>query len=448
MTPALEGRTRGKVVMLVGKEITHDARVHREAASLAAHGYEVAIACRSANDEPSTVEDCEGYRILAGPIPSEAERARDVRRALRAVRSERLELSSEVDGEARSRRVQSRLAELEHAEAKLSERREILAQKGPPDLEKRFRRAWAEMLRESTPEVIHVHDHPGLATALKVRGSATAVVYDAHEHLLGKDLNPGRRPFLESYLRRCAPLADAVVTVGSAIAEQLERELKLPATPIVVHNTPSLRDAKSAPYDLRAAIGIDSATSLLVYTGSLTRRRRLDTVIRALVGLPDVHLAAVLLEEPSGPAALADELGVAGRVHFPPPVPHDTLVSLVRDADIGIHPLDRYGNGDVALPNKLFEYLHADLPMVVSHSPQMAAFVREHGLGEIAPADDPDAWRRGIVRVLANRDAYRGEPAARERLRRQWSWEAQEDVLLSLYKRLTEGKTRPDRPER
>jgi glycosyltransferase involved in cell wall biosynthesis len=297
------------------------------------------------------------------------------------------------------------------------------------------------MLRQAAPDVIHVHDHPGLATALAVRRPGTAVVYDAHEHTLGKDLNPTRRPDLERYLRRHAPKADAVITVGSAIAELLVRELGLPDPPTIVHNTPSLRAAKPAPYDLRAVVGVDAATPLVVYTGSLPRRRRLDTVLRALVDLPGVHLAAVLVQERPELVAAGQELGIEDRVHFPPPVPHDSLVSLIRGADVGVNPLDRYANGDVAMPNKLFEYLHAEVPMVVSDSPQMAAFVREHRLGEVAPADDPGAWAQAIARILANPAAYRGDPAARERLRRRWSWEAEEAALLGLYERLVASRS-------
>ena len=90
----------------------------------------------------------------------------------------------------------------------------------------------------------------------------------------------------------------------------------------------------------------------------------------------------------------------------------------------------------MALPNKLFEYLHAGLPMVVSDSPQMAAFVREHQLGEVASVDDPAAWAEAIRRVLADPARYGGGSKGREQLRREWSWEAQERVLLELYGRL------------
>jgi glycosyltransferase involved in cell wall biosynthesis len=221
----------------------------------------------------------------------------------------------------------------------------------------------------------------------------------------------------------------------------LTAELGLPRAPFVIYNAPSLRDAKPPPYDLRDRLGLDSATPLLVYTGSVTKNRRFQTLFEALSRLAGVHLA-VISRHAAKLADAAHNLGVEARVHLLPPVAHDCLVSLTRSADVAVHPLDRYAGGDVAMPNKLFEYLHAGLPMIVSDSPQIARFVREHRLGEVAVVDDPGAWATAITRILDNRQAYGGYPDEHERLRQAWSWEAQEDILLDVYRRLTTASPR------
>ena len=54
--------------------------------------------------------------------------------------------------------------------------------------------------------------------------------------------------------------------------------------------------------------------------------------------------------------------------------------------------------------------------MVISDSPEMAAFVREHHLGEVAKVDDPAAWAAAIRQVLAHPARYRADdPSTRER---------------------------------
>ena len=86
------------------------------------------------------------------------------------------------------------------------------------------------------------------------------------------------------------------------------------------------------------------------------------------------------------------------------------------------------------MPNKLFEYLHAGLPMVFSESPTMAEFVRTHGLGEVAPVDDARAWAAAIERVLAA-PRYR-DGAEWEALRLEWSWETQAEILIGVYREI------------
>jgi hypothetical protein len=89
----------------------------------------------------------------------------------------------------------------------------------------------------------------------------------------------------------------------------------------------------------------------------------------------------------------------------------------------------------MALPNKLFNYLHAGLPMVMSNASAQAAFVREHGLGTTFAPHDVDAFVEAVRHALASADVYAARAADPELLA-TWSWENQERNLASLYARL------------
>jgi glycosyltransferase involved in cell wall biosynthesis len=426
--------------MLVYKAITHDARVHRSARSLAAHGYEVTVVCASDEEPDADLQD-NGFQVLHTKVGT----PRDARRAAagkaQRARLKRNELLNTLAWSEPTPRNIEDLEELRRDEALWARRARQLSdpRRGGKHLDRPYQAAWTDFLRSARPDVIHVHDYQGLGTALGVAGPRTKVVYDAHEHVLGKTLDAADRRVLAAYLRDRAPRADAVITVGETIADVLVEELRLPARPVVVHNTPSLCDVRPAPYDLRAAAGIDRETPLLVYSGSTTIWRRLDTAIAALTCLPQPHLALVLIGDKSVPGLqkTAERLGVRDRVHFLPPVPPESVISLVSGADVGLIPLERYVNGDLALPNKLFEYLHAGLPMAVSDSPTMARFVQEHALGEVAPADDHEAWARAVGDVLASGPVRLDRSNGRAELRRKWSWEGQEPALLELYEDLS-----------
>jgi glycosyltransferase involved in cell wall biosynthesis len=172
-----------------------------------------------------------------------------------------------------------------------------------------------------------------------------------------------------------------------------------------------------------------------VYPGNVKPVRGLNALVEALPALEGVH-AALITEMNSEVRALVERaraLRCDDRLHVMPYVPPDDVSSFISDADVGINPLLRYGNADVALPNKILEYLHAGLPMVVSDAPTIAAFVRELGIGVVYPAGDHVAFASAVRRVLANPTQYRLDPAARDDLLDRFSWEHQVGWLIAAY---------------
>ena len=427
------------MLMLVAGDIGHDSRVRRSARSLAASGFDVTVSvAMTANGAPPLVEQ-DGYRVVHMPVIVPPDELRAVRLDEERARAERKALTARVNGSHPSAAELDRIADLRREEEKLRRRAEFLAEdrRAFKRLDRPYRASWVEVVRREGPDVVHVHDYHGLGAAVKAAGPRTRLVFDAHEHALGK-VAGSRRKALALYLRKHAAMVDAVVTVGKELGNVLARDLRLSQAPMVLHNAPSMRDRRPAPYDLRAAAGIDPATPLVVYSGSQSKRRSLDVPIRALSALPGVHLAFVFAVDKMSAqlAEVADREGVLERVHFLPPVAPDAVISLLGGADVAVNPLRPHRNGDLAMPNKLFEYLHAGVPMVVSDSPAMAHFVRKLRLGEVASSDGPEAWARAIERVLSEPEAYAGDPQSRAELRRDWSWEAQEAKLLKLYQHL------------
>ena len=91
-----------------------------------------------------------------------------------------------------------------------------------------------------------------------------------------------------------------------------------------------------------------------------------DSVHLALVTDP----TAVPLE---GLLELARRCGVEHRVHVRPYVEAHRVSAFLRDGTIGVHPISHYANAEIALPTKLFEFLQAGLPVVVSDVAAMSA---------------------------------------------------------------------------
>src|SRR5690606_12587088 len=117
----------------------------------------------------------------------------------------------------------------------------------------------------------------------------------------------------------------------------------------------------------------------------------------------------------------ARERGVADRVHFLDPVPPADVVAELASADVGVLPLRHFGSHEVALANKLFEYLHAGLPMVVSDCAAQEQFVRRFGLGEVHPAEDSGALAAAVRSVLVDLPVWRAAVEASP-ARERFTW--------------------------
>ncbi|MEW2384544.1 glycosyltransferase family 4 protein [Micromonospora sp. NPDC047707] len=322
--------------------------------------------------------------------------------------------------------------------------------------------AYGPVIDELAPDLIHANDFRmlGVAARAKIRARARGreinVVWDAHEFL------PGLKPWQDNarwlpahmaHEREYAPYADAVVTVSDGLAELLQREHRLAETPDVVLNAPAAGsedlDPDAAAPDLRARCGVGPDVPLLVYSGAAARQRGLDIMVDALPRLPGVHVALVV-NKPDGPyvsgvLARARKLGVADRVHALPYVAHWQVVPFLAGADAGVIPIHHWPNHEIALITKFFEYSHARLPMIVSDVKTMAGTVRSTGQGEVFRAEDVADFVRAVTAVLADPERYR---AAYDRpgLLQSWTWEAQAEVLDSVYRRLLPG--RPPAPGR
>jgi glycosyltransferase involved in cell wall biosynthesis len=313
--------------------------------------------------------------------------------------------------------------------------------------------AYGPLIDRLEPDLIHAHDFRMLGVAaravLRARaaGRAVKLVWDAHEYL------PGIAPWSDAprwlpanlaHEREYAPYADAVITVSDRLAELLQHDHGLPVRPAVVLNAPALRAPAGAaegpaPPSVRAACGLDAGVPLLVYSGLASSRRGIDVMVGALPDLPGVHVALVV-HRPNSPHVaevlrLARALGVADRVHLLPYVEHWQVVTFLASADVGVIPVQRFGNYEVSLTTKFYEYSHARLPIVVSDVRTMAATVRATGQGEVFRAGDVADYVRAVRTVLDRPDRYRAAYDDPDLLA-GWTWAAQAQVLDGVYRRL------------
>lgn len=301
-------------------------------------------------------------------------------------------------------------------------------------------------------DVLHAHDvhMVGIAKRAVARrraqGRPAAWVYDAHEFVAGLSVYGSRTrrrvAGYEDLEREFIRDADGVITVTEPLAQELQRRYHLPARPGVVMNSPVLgAGSRSVAVSLRKSVGLADDVPLIVYSGGVTQARGIQTAVAALPDLPGVHLAVVCVphsrvDQAGRLLAQATRLGVAGRLHLLDPVGPDEVSAFVASADVGLLPLKHFGSHEVALANKLFEYLYAGIPVLVSDCKAQADFVRSHGVGAVHVADDPTSFATELRALLARRAEVVQVIEHSPDLLEPYAWERQEVALRAFYREL------------
>jgi len=297
-----------------------------------------------------------------------------------------------------------------------------------------------KLLRRSRIDFVHANDLITLPAAVPLaKRTGAQLIYDAHE--LYPEVSTLSR--LEATVWRLLerPLikrADRVMTVCDSIARELVFRYQV-RLPVVLLNCPprSVRTGHGNHELLRLKAGLnDNPEPIVLYQGGFAPNRGLP----ALVGAAGLWRHGVLvlmgwgkLEEELR-AMIADQ-GLSERVVITGPVGQSDLLDFTAGADVGVIPYEPIGlNNTYTMPNKLFEYIAAGLPIVATDLPELRRVLHGDGLGLTFETVSPTAIAATVDRVLDNQ-ALRAEMRTNLlRVQARYTWESQVPVLLELYR--------------
>jgi glycosyltransferase involved in cell wall biosynthesis len=152
--------------------------------------------------------------------------------------------------------------------------------------------------------------------------------------------------------------------------------------------------------------------------------------------LPDYHLFIVgegtvlpQLKE------MTKQMQLQDRITFVPRQTPENLFNYTSLADIGMAiDTDQSANLRFSLPNKIFEYIKAGTPMVVSNLVERANIVKTYDVGEIASTVTPESIAEAIKKLaLPERLSQCRENC--KTAAQELTWENEEKVLEEIYGR-------------
>lgn len=302
-------------------------------------------------------------------------------------------------------------------------------------LDRRFLRAGLA----TGAEVWHCHDLNTLAVGVrgKRRRPGTRLVYDSHELATERSrMAPRARRRAGRQEKRGLRRVDEGIWTTRTRAEYVVRRYGIPF-PTLIHNVPELLEVQPG-WDLHERLGIPADQRILLYQGSIQEYRGIEESIEAVTLLDRCVLVVIgygyhrpVLENQVRRRGLAD------RVRFFGPIPNDELLYYTASADVGLCVIRGQSlSYRWSMPNKLFEYMMAGIPVVASDFEEMGRVVREEGVGTVCDPDDPQSIAAAVRAIV-------DDPAAEARFRAatrvaitRYNWDHEEQKLLALYRRL------------
>lgn len=235
------------------------------------------------------------------------------------------------------------------------------------------------------------------------------------------------------YIRR----ARVVFTVSDSIAEHLARTYGIPR-PAVVRNVPPAQKNLHTQSDTQSDTQFHPNTAsppIILHLGQMRAARGLEHLIEALPLVPQARL--VFMGYGAGqPAleALAAASPAADRIEFRPPVPPGDVPRAAAEASVGVTLLaDSCLNHRYALPNKLFEYLAAGVPVVASDLPEMRSVLESTGAGRCVDPADIRELAAALRHVCDNQSTYRAHARAAAE---QFNWENESQAFVTPFRDL------------
>ena len=254
-----------------------------------------------------------------------------------------------------------------------------------------------------------------LPNFLAAKISNTTLIYDSHEYFTEvPELQ--NRPFVKSIWEKLEafafPSLKNVITVNEKLAGIYSEKYEVPVT--VIRNVPELNRVNFEDNDEFSAFRSDKekngegSKEILIYQGALNLGRGIELMIDCMEFLPNMELLIV------GKGDISEELklrvkqsNLGDRIHFPGRLIPQELKKLTPTASLGLSLEEDLGlNYRYALPNKIFDYIHAGIPVIVSNLPVMGSLVSDNGVGEILEERAPASLAELVRKVISKKESY------------------------------------------
>jgi len=303
-------------------------------------------------------------------------------------------------------------------------------------------------------DVIHINDLPLSKIGVEIKRKFYAIlVIDLHENwpallksaahtqtIAGRLLSSNKQ-WVE-YERKMLPEADKVITI---IEEARERVIRLGIDPgkiAMVSNTINYENLK-----IKESIKNKDFFTIF-YGGAINRHRGLQLVLEAVRICITRNMKIRLWIVGDGSyrkelEKISDEMNIASAVKFWGHKPFNEMLEILAGSDAALIPHIRTENNDASSPNKLYQYMYLNIPIISSDCTSLARIINETHTGFIYKDDSPNELSLLLEKLNKNREILEEiNGNGRKAVLEKYNWNIDKMRLVGAYRELSSNKIR------
>jgi glycosyltransferase involved in cell wall biosynthesis len=257
------------------------------------------------------------------------------------------------------------------------------------------------------------------------------LVYDSHElfsegpELQGRNFVKGFWKTLEHFF---LPKIKKAYTVSQSIADYYNT--KYNANFGVVKNVPLLEREIS-----KVGAKFPTECKTILYQGVLNPGRGIKPMVKALHLLENVDLIIIGYGKVEAELRqfVKDEF-LEKRIHFLGRIPHEELPNYTKIATIGMVLEEPLGlSFEYSLPNKLFDYIHAELPIICGNLTEIKKVVETYKVGVVVEDYSPEKIAEKIQELIDNHALYYQIKLNQQKAKKGFCWENEQRLLDNYF---------------
>lgn len=259
------------------------------------------------------------------------------------------------------------------------------------------------------------------------------LVYDSHEYFTGvpelkdRPIKRGIWKLLEKWL---LPKLRYSYTVNDSIRDLYKKEFGIDMK--VVRNLPLKREAGFDGLPIQET----GKTTLVMQGAGINNDRGYEEAILAMKFLPEDFILLIIGNGVALPGLkeLVNKEKLQSKVQFIDRLPYEELMKYTRSAFLGLS-LDKPVsiNNTFSLPNKLFDYLSAGIPVICSALPEIKKIVEQFRVGICIDSVRPELIAETILAIKKDGDLYLRWKENTKAATTELNWDKEKPALAEIY---------------